>query len=225
MPESQSIPLPPGVKDQRGREFDRLTVIEFAGLVVKSDGRRESQWFCRCKCGGQKTTRLSNLLSGDAGSCGCRHRERAGNASRTHGQSKLRLYQIWREMIRRCHNPKHERPYSFYGARGIVVCAEWRGDFDSFRDWALANGYASNLTIDRKENDQPYCPENCRWVTQKEQLRNTRWNRMVTWNGETKPLSEWCEILGLRYNTIQDRLSRGWDVHKAFTKPSHKRNH
>lgn len=219
MADANSIPLPSGVKDQRGREFGRLTVVEFAGLVDLPNGKRTSQWLCRCDCGGEKIVRLPNLLD-NTRSCGCLHRERAGTSNRTHGQSKLRLYQIWREMIRRCHNPKNERSYSFYGARGIIVCEEWRGNFDSFRDWSLANGYASNLTIDRKENDQPYCPDNCQWTTQKEQLRNRRNSHFVTWNGETKTISAWCELLGLPYNTVHDRLTRGWDVEKALTKPS-----
>lgn len=90
----------------------------------------------------------------------------------THGESRTRLYNIWNNMIGRCHREKDDY-YEKYGARGIIVCDEWK-DYLKFKRWALQNKYTKDLTIDRKNNDQGYCPENCRWTTRAVQARNTR---------------------------------------------------
>lgn len=94
-----------------------------------------------------------------------------------HGGSHTRLYRIWRGMQNRCYYPSHPR-YKLYGKRKIRICAEWF-QFSAFRDWALANGYTDNLSLDRIDNNGNYEPSNCRWVTPKEQARNTSWNLPV----------------------------------------------
>lgn len=76
-------------------------------------------------------------------------------------------------MKQRCGDP-NTRSFKDYGGRGITVCDEWAHDFVAFRDWALANGYTDELTIDRKDPDGNYCPDNCRWATRAEQNRNQR---------------------------------------------------
>lgn len=115
----------------------------------------------------------------------------------------------------RCYNI-NDKEYSWYGGRGITICDEWLNDFMSFYDWSMNNGYQDNLTIDRIDNNKGYSPINCRWTTRKEQARNTRRNRLITIDGETKCLAEWCEVFNLNYHTVKRRLYRGWKIKKSI---------
>ena len=126
---------------------------------------------------------------------------------------------LWYRIKERCYN-ENSKSYHRYGGRGICVCEEWLNDSSAFARWAIENGYEKGLEIDRIDNDKGYSPENCRWVTKKENTRNTRRNKRYEWNGETHVLSEWCEILELNYNTVNMRLHRGWSFEKAVTKPT-----
>lgn len=119
---------------------------------------------------------------------------------------------------KRCFNENHQS-YPHYGGRGITVCEEWRDNFQAFYDWAMANGYSDNLTIDRKDNDGNYEPSNCRWATNKEQANNKRNNRIITFEGETHDVTKWSEIKGIPRATIYTRLCRGWDIEKVLTTP------
>lgn len=138
-----------------------------------------------------------------------------------HGLRHTRLYGIWLQMKNRCNNEKTAR-YKDYGARGITVCDEWCNDFKAFYDWSMANGYSDDLTIDRINNDGNYEPSNCRWITIKQQSRNTRHNTLLTLNGEAHCLIEWSEITGITKSCIQDRLRYGWSVERALTTPMRK---
>lgn len=131
-------------------------------------------------------------------------------------KDNFRLWSIYHDIKKRCNNPNSAR-FKDYGGRGIKMCDEWLNDFDSFADWSKNNGYSDELTIDRKDVDGNYEPQNCRWITIKEQCRNKRNTVLVEYNGVTKPLIVWCEELGLIYDTMHDRIKkRGWSVEKAF---------
>ena len=123
-----------------------------------------------------------------------------------HGLSHHPLNTIWRCMRRRCNNPSNAS-YQRYGAKGINVCEEWN-DFEAFYNWAISNGWANGLSIDRIDNSRGYSPDNCRFVTAKEQSRNRTTNVFITVNGITKLQIEWAEFLGISYSTISVWKSR-----------------
>lgn len=129
---------------------------------------------------------------------------------------KTRLYRIWQKMKARCYNPNHNF-YERYGGRGISICEEWLHDFKAFKAWALRSGYSDELSIDRIDVNGNYTPFNCRWVNAKVQANNTSRNHFITYNGETKTLSEWAESLGINKNTLHVRIDvRGWSIERAF---------
>lgn len=129
---------------------------------------------------------------------------------------KRPFYPTWRAMMQRCYNQENHN-YERYGGRGITVCEEWK-DFDNFEKWAISTigNKTSNYTVDRIDNDGPYSPDNCRWATPKEQVRHRRDTIMITLDGETKPLAEFCEIYGIKYTTVRERLKRGWSIEETF---------
>lgn len=186
------------IKDEKRIEFNsEKEACEFLGVRQSSVS---SCFRSGCKCKGYKVEKIG--LS-------------------THGETKTRLHKIWASMHERCERETHEY-YADYGGRGIIVCNEWE-DFIIFRDWALNNGYKDNLTIDRKDVNGDYEPSNCRWVTMKEQQNNKRNNRCLTWNDDTKTISEWVEIVGINKTTIKERLNSGWSVEKALSTPVRRR--
>lgn len=129
-----------------------------------------------------------------------------------------RLRSIWYDMRKRCFNKKCIN-YKHYGAKNITICKEWN-DFKTFESWALNNGYADNLSIDRIDYNGNYEPSNCRWATTYQQLRNTRRNHNITINGVTKCLSDWCKEYNMNRRQVSIRIKRfGWEPLRALTTP------
>lgn len=124
----------------------------------------------------------------------------------------------------RCYNP-NSVSYPRYGGRGITMCDEWLNDFGAFEKWCRENGYKRELQIDRIDNDGPYAPWNCRFVTNKENSQHKGSTRYYTYNGETKNLTQWCEEMELPFSTVCARLDRfGWSFERAITTPIRKRD-
>lgn len=213
-------------QDLTGKRFGRLTVI---GPDGRSETGHTSLWECVCDCGAKITVRGTNLKNGSSQSCGCYRHEYLVEAHTTHGGAKregkrTKLYSVWIGMRRRYYD-ENDGNYHRYGGRGIEICDGWRENFAAFRAWAVKNGYRHNLTIDRIDNDKGYSPENCRWISVKEQALNRRSNRVVTFNGETHTFYEWDEILGFTRGTISRRVtSCGWSIERALTEPIHTQN-
>lgn len=131
-----------------------------------------------------------------------------------HGVGSV-LYNKWGSMKTRCYYPK-SKDYKNYGGRGIKICDEWL-NYDNFRNWSISTGYQEGLTIDRIDNDRNYEPSNCKWITMKEQQRNKRNNRIITYNGKSLTLVEWGEIYNINPDRIGARLKNGWSVEDALS--------
>ena len=199
------------VIDLTGKRFGKLIAISFDHMK-----RTRSYWRCKCDCGNYRIVAIDHLKHGDITDCGCERRHIA--RWKKHGMSESRIYTIWSLMKRRCINPL-SKEFPFYGGRDIAICKEWL-DFANFLEWANNNGYSDELTIDRIDNDGDYCPENCRWVTRKEQSYNKRNNRFITFNGETKTITQWASDNGLTYNLVKNRIDKlGWPFEKAISEP------
>ena len=168
-----------------GQNFGRLTVIE----RVANDKKGDSCWLCKCECGNETIVKGYRLKNGHTRSCGCAKRK----FDYSQPLYKSRIYRCYRDMLNRCINQNIVN-YKNYGGRGIIVCQEWQDDFMSFYNWSVANGYTNDLTIDRIDNNKGYSPDNCRWATRKEQCNNFRKNTFITYNNETKTISEWASF-------------------------------
>ena len=208
MPKTRAI-------DLTGQRFGRLTVVERAGTAGSN-----ATWLCNCDCGNVKIVSARSLKTGNTKSCGCLFNEANAKRCVTHGAKKTRLYRIWQGMKRRCDTPSASC-YKDYGGRGIAVCEEWLHDFPAFQNWAFANGYAEDLTIDRIDVNGNYCPDNCKWSNAETQANNKRTSHVETFNGETHTVSEWAKITGLSRGLIKDRLRLGWSIERALTEPIH----
>lgn len=201
--------------DFTGQTHERLTVLG------KSDKGR-SWWRCKCECGKEVEIPTWKFLAYK--SCGCmekENREHLTDHVRTHGMTDTRLYFVWCGMKDRCFNPNTEH-YDRYGGRGISMCDEWRNSFEAFRDWAYANGYKDDLagkdqSIDRIDVNKDYCPENCRWVNQTQQMRNTAKAVLVRYDNAEIHLMDFCEMHGITYHHfVSRRLRKGMDADKII---------
>lgn len=133
-----------------------------------------------------------------------------------HGMEGTRLYHIWCGMKCRCSCPTN-KDYPNYGGRGIDVCEEWKNDFSVFMKWAFANGYTDELTLDRIDTNGNYCPGNCRWATNLTQQNNKRTSHYIEYNGEKHTIAEWARILGLRRDTLRQRVLASWPLDKILS--------
>lgn len=191
-----------------GRKFDRLKVIE---ELPNRDKHRHILFKCVCDCGNYVSVLGTDLRNGRTKSCGCLQKEKAKEANTKHGKGNSRLYRIYYAMINRCYRTNNVN-YGNYGGRGIVVCDEWKHDFEAFYNWAINNNYRENLTIDRIDLDGNYEPNNCKWITYKEQNNNKRNNVKITYNGKTQTLKQWADELGLNYSTLKSRHRNKWNT-------------
>ena len=166
--------------------------VNGAILIERVNGRL---WKMKCSCGELFVAQPSDS-KGVCRKCAMEklsvERTKHGESPKKGKQNASKLYSVWLNMRSRCYNPKNKK-YKDYGGRGISICSDW-DDFLQFKKWSLKNGFEESLTIDRIDNNGNYSPENCRWINQKEQMRNTRVNHLLTYNGVTKTMAECSEI-------------------------------
>lgn len=184
--------------DITGERFGNLVVL---GKCDPIPGKKNSRWLCRCDCGRTSIVSRCSLITGHTKTCGDNTHKKGANS--THGLSKTRLYQEWLSMKRRC--LPNSQDSKTYFRRGITVCTEWLSDFIAFRSWAIANGYADNLSLDRVDNDKGYSPDNCRWVPIALQQSNKSNTTIVEYEGQQHCLRTLCEEIGFPYKTAHRR--------------------
>lgn len=182
----------PKIVNLVGKKFGKLTAEKVAAV-----GLAGNRWICKCTCGETTVVYASNLQSGKVKSCGC---------SRVrHGMSGTKIHHVWRTMLDRCINPNANQ-YADYGGRGIFVCDEWKV-FTVFYEDMGAVPY-KGATLDRVDNNKPYCKSNCKWSSRYEQARNKRSNRIITVFGRTQTVTDWAVEFGMPPRTLFNRLFR-----------------
>ena len=194
-----------------GDVFGHNTVIEYSHNTPS--GSRI--WKCQCECGEIRYRTSYRAKQGFA--CGCRqflgHNTTHGA---TRGGKPTHSYKAWRAMKERCGNPNNSK-FDRYGGRGIKVCARWLGSYENFHA-DMGDPPTPKHTLDRRDNDGDYCPENCAWATRLEQGLNRSNTRWITFNGQTLHLTAWAAVLGLSRRALRNRLEK-WSLEKAMTTP------
>ena len=205
-------------KDLTGQPFGRLIVIREYGR----DKNGHVLWLCKCDCGREVVVREDHLRSERTQSCGCLSRELVRERNTTHGCTHEPWYKTYNDMMQRCGHSKggSECDLRRYRDRGITVCELWRNSPQAFGDWLLSHGWHKGLQIDRIDNNQGYCPENCRVVTQKENNNNRRVTLRLD---DGTSLAMFCSSLGIdtikggkvmqKYNRIRTMWSRRHKPH------------
>lgn len=192
-----------------GSKFNNLTVIE----ANHRNKYGRPAYLCKCTCGNETLATKSQLTSGMKKSCGClipkTGMKNLGIEEKEYYHSKTKLYKVYHGMKQRCNN-QNVKAYKNYGARGIKLCDEWENDYKTFEIWALSHGYNEGLTIERKDVNKGYCPDNCCWITKKEQGYNKRNTRKITYNGKSQCMNKWAEELNISVNTLSTRCYKGW---------------
>lgn len=199
-------------KDISGQRFGYLRAVS---LHPERTAKGQAVWVCLCDCGNTKNCPGILLRNGFTRSCGCYRRSAVWHI--THGRSGTPEYIIWGSIINRC-TCKQSYNFKSYGGRGISVCDRWRKFENFFAD--MGTRPSPHLTVERVDNEKPYSPANCIWATRKDQARNRRGNRRLTFNGKTLTVAEWSEITGIHTRTIRARLDvQNWSVEDALTGP------
>ena len=197
-------------KDITGKTYGLWIVISRVG---------STRWRCQCQCGNFHEIDRHNLNRiqrlGTSSNCGCIPRD---CKRKTHGLSEAPIYRIWHAMISRCTNPS-TASWQHYGARGITVCERWRSFSNFFADMGHR---PKGHSLDRKDNNAGYSPENCRWVTIEIQTRNRRSTKSISFNGKTQCIEDWAVELGLPSRRIARRLRDGMSVERALSRDFHK---
>ncbi len=201
---------------KRHEKFGRLVVVGIPFFVILTK-RRYQFVVVECECGSLLAVDCNSLRSGNSKSCGCLKRDMISERLTSHGKSGTKLYHVWGSMLARCRN-KGDASFAGYGGRGISVAKEWLS-FAVFEDWAVRNGYREGLTIERRENDGNYEPDNCVWIPRVDQAKNTRRTKWIEAFGERKSMAEWaCDgRCVVSYSLLRHRMSRKMSPEQAMT--------
>lgn len=219
--------MTPTVLDSIGKKYNMLTVVRFIRWQIDANGQSRSALVeVRCECGNSKELTLGNVRCYNTKSCGCLGRAKVIARSTKHGHAKrsgsTRTFRIWCNILLRCasatnHNSRY---YQNYGARGISVCAQWTGTY-GFNQFLSDMGEcpSNKHSIDRRDNNGNYTPDNCRWTDAYGQSNNRRNNRFVTVNSQRLTAAQAERELGYVRGLIRQRLAKGWSADMAILPP------
>jgi hypothetical protein len=208
--------MPP--RDLTGQRFGR-----YIALCIDRDRTTTeiTYWRCRCDCGNEKSVDTGTLRGRAPNiSCGCLRRELVTKRFHKHGMARTPEYHAWQALRQRCEIPNHQE-FKSYGGRGITVCNRWQSFENFIADMGLRP--TSKHSIERKDNDRGYEPDNCVWATFKEQSDNKQQSRRLTFEGRTQSLTRWAEEKGMKPCTLNSRLLDGWTLHDALNTPVQRR--
>lgn len=207
-----------------GKTLNMLTIS--SGVFKDEKARKRINAIC--VCGVEKSYLIANLRNGSTKSCGCHRQKRMVDSNTTHGMSRIPEYSVYRNMIARCHD-KSDSDYPNYGAKGHRVCSRWRkgadgkSGFECFiEDMGRRPSPKHQLEKDalgKRKALKGYSPETTRWATCKVNNRHRSSNRKLAFQGRSVTIARWGEITGFLPGTIRDRLSLGWSIKDALTKP------
>ncbi len=202
------------IADHIGKKYGRLTILSQA---PPNNKRNNIRVFVRCNCENTLTVYYKDLRRGNIKSCGCLSKDYYVNMV-THGVSRHPLYRVWYNIKERCYNPKNKN-YRNYGKRKISVCNEWL-NVKNFYDWAINNGWANGLQIDRKDNNGNYESTNCHFVTQWENKINKRNTVYVNYKGTLIKRAMLLKDYNISIQAFDKRIKSGWCIEDALNKPS-----
>lgn len=210
------------IKDIRGFKVKCWTTID---IHSRHPTRKCYLWTCVCdKCKKEKLFRSDYIVLDSLGWCECYPKKKIEKGARfIHGftnrknKDKFHFYSVWRAMRDRCNNSK-SKAFQNYGGRGIKVCDRWDNDFGNFKN-DMYSTWKPGLSLERKNNNGDYDPDNVRWATSLEQGQNKRNNRNYEYNGQTKTLTEWARQYNILYSTLRQRMVRGWSIEDAINIP------
>lgn len=199
-----------------GARFGRLIAIKYVGRLLD----KRYRWECVCDCGRRHYPETGSLVHKNVQSCGCLSADSTKRRFTTHGQTHSSTYASWESMKQRCCNVNHKHFHN-YGGRGIRVCERWINSFEAFFEDMGERPYG--LTLERRNNNLGYGPENCMWATRKVQQNNTRASVFLEFQNRRLTLPQWSEITGIPRSALRHRLDRKWSVERILTQPYQKR--
>ena len=206
--------MPSRIIVKPGTRFGHLVYL---GDVTSVNGRRWSEFSCDCGC--KKCTDLHSVRYGIVKSCGCIQKreasDRLSKQNTKHGMYGNPTYVSWSAMKSRCNNPHHKH-YNRYGGRGIEVCNRWLVSFENFLS-DMGPRPDGHFSIERKDVDKGYSPDNCMWIHMMYQHRNKSNTRLIEYNGLKATISEHAKLNDLSPETVRGRLNRGWTVDAALS--------
>lgn len=182
--------------DITGQRYGMCTIVKLDHVTE----RYRLYWLCECDCGKRFVRRGDLIKESNFLNCGCYDLQKRLERQTTHGYAHSKLYHILYGIRQRCNNPNCSE-YYLYGGRGIKICDEWNNN-ETFINWAINNGYKDGLSIERKNVNGNYCPENCCWIPLSEQSNNTRRNIWLTYGNKTLNINQWARELGINKNTF-----------------------